>query len=133
MSAHHGELIARAKERAEAPPTPEGWGYRVGLEPGDSFIGRWRGDTEDEENDNRPVYLLWDEDDRACFSRTYAALAREIERVSPEIGCTIVIVRGPDYIGQQGTGYSFGVETEPNDAPLPAGDAEPERDDAIPY
>ena len=120
----HEQLIDRAKERAETTPVPELWGYRVALEEHDVFVGRWRGETVDEMNvdDNgnlRRIYLLWDDVGELCFSRHYAALGREIDRVSPEVGCTIVVVRGADYVGAQGTGYSFGVETEPNDAPLP--------------
>lgn len=113
------QLIAAATERAETTPLPEEWGYRVALEQGDSFIGRWLRETVDEANNNRRVFLLLDEDDQPCFSRFYAALGREIDQAAPEVGCTIVIVRGDDYIGQQGTGYSFGVATEPNDKPLP--------------
>jgi hypothetical protein len=119
-------LVARAKERAEASPLPEGWGYRIQLEEGDSFVGRWRSDAVDEQNDNRRVYLFWDEKGERCFSRHYAALGREIDRAAPKPGDTIVVYRGDNYTGQQGTGYSFGVETEPNEAPLPD-------DDEIPF
>jgi hypothetical protein len=113
------DLIARAQERADAPPTPEGWGYRIVLEEGDAFVGRWRGETTDADNEDRRIYLFWDEDGGLCFSRTYAALEREIDRARPQVGATVALVRGKDYAGQQGTGYSFGVETEPNDDPLP--------------
>jgi hypothetical protein len=115
----YDELIARAKERSEASPVPEEWGYRIKLEPNDVFTGRWRGEVADEQNDNRRVFLLWDEAGEKAFSRFYAALGREIDRVKPKIGETIVIYRGEDYVGQQGTGFAYGVETEPNDAPLP--------------
>jgi hypothetical protein len=118
------DLLARARGRAEVSPVPDGWGYRVVLEEGDWFYGRWRGETIDEhstdDNGNpRRIFLLWDEHDRLCFSRYYAALGREIDRVKPEIGCSVAIFRAADYVGQKGTGYSFGVEVEPNDAPLP--------------
>jgi hypothetical protein len=33
------ELIARAKERTEPPPTPEEWGYRTALAPGEHILG----------------------------------------------------------------------------------------------
>ena len=113
------DLIERAKARAVTPPTPDDWGYRVALDEDDVFVGRWRGETTDEGNDNRRIFLLWDHDAQPCFSRTYAALAREIDRAAPQAGDRIVIVRGPDYTGAQGTGYSFGVETEKSDEPLP--------------
>jgi hypothetical protein len=119
------DLVERAKERAEASPVPDSWGTRVTLAENDAFVGRWRGEAIDEAHDNRRIFLLWNEDGEPCFSRQYAALGREIDRAAPAIGCTIVIYRSADYVGQQGTGYSFGVETEPNDAPLPGdGDAE---------
>jgi hypothetical protein len=120
------DLITQAKERAEASPLPDGWGHRIQLDPGAHFTGRWRGETTDEAHDNRRVFLFWDDDSQLCFSRFYAALGREIDSTKPNIGDTIVIVRGDDYTGAQGTGYSFGVATGPNDDPLPD-------DDGIPF
>jgi hypothetical protein len=126
-----GDLIARAKQRAESGGIDENWGYRIKLDPGDSFVGRWRGETVDEQNENRRVFLFWDEDGERCFSRHYAALGREIDRVAPQLGTTVVVYRGADYTSQQGTGYAFGLETEPNDAPLPV--EERLDDDEIPF
>lgn len=123
------DLIAAAKDRAEGRQAPAEWGYRVALEVGESFVGRWRGETTDEDNEGKRVFLLVDEDEELCYSRTYAALAREIDQAAPRVGWTIVIYRGDDYTGQQGTGYSFGVVAEPNAAPLPVGVA----DDGIPF
>ncbi len=89
-------------------------------------MGRWRGETVDEENDNRRVFLLWDGDGALCFSRSYAALEREIDRLKPwEVGDSVAIYRGVDYVGEKGTGYSFGVEKEPSTDPLPDGDGDP--------
>lgn len=129
------QLIAAATERADTTPIPPDWGYRIQLDPGDSIVARWRGETVDEANENRRIFLLWDEDSQPCFSRFYAALGREIDQAAPELGCTIVIVRGDDYVGQQGTGYSFGVIVEPNDEPLPETAAsDPATDDGdIPF
>jgi hypothetical protein len=123
------QLIAAATERADTTPIPNDWGYRVVLEPGDSFVGRWRGETVDEEHENRRIFLLWDEDGEPCFSRHYVSLAREVDNTGPDTGCTIVVARGDDYATEKGTGYSFGVVVEPNAAPLPeqgapAGDVE---------
>jgi hypothetical protein len=118
-------LVARAKERAEASPVPDEWGYRIALEEGDSFVGRWLGETTDEQHDNRRVFVFLDEEGERCFSRYYAALGREIDRAQPDVGATIVVYRGSDYASKQGTGYAFGVEVESNDAPLP--------DDEIPF
>jgi hypothetical protein len=117
------ELIARAKDRAAAPLVDESWGYRIKLDQGEAFVGRWRGETVDEDHDGRRVYLLWDETGHRAFSREYAALGRELDAATPTPGCTIVIVRGGDYQAAQGTGFSFGVIVEPNDAPLPETEA----------
>jgi hypothetical protein len=128
------DLILRAKERAETTPAPNDWGYRLILDPGDGFVGRWRGETTDLGNEGRRIFLFWDADGERCFSRFYAALGREIDRAEPEIGTTIVVYRGDDYLGAQGTGFSFGVEIEPNDAPLPeSADDYADEDDSIPF
>jgi hypothetical protein len=126
------ELIARAQDRASAPAVDESWGYRIKLEQGEAFVGRWRGETVDEDHDGRRVFLFWDETGHRCFSRSYAALDREIDAVTPTPGSTVVVARGNDYSGEKGTGFSFGVIVEPNDAPLPEDDAaDPE--DGIPF
>jgi hypothetical protein len=105
-------LVARAKERAEGSPVPEEFGYRLVLNEHEHFVGRWRGETIDEANGDRAVYLLWDADDQPCFSRHYAALGREIARVNPQV----------DYATDHpNPGHSYGVETEPNEAELPDG------------
>jgi hypothetical protein len=119
------ELIARAQERSETPPTPEEWGYRVSLEERESFYGRWRGETTDPDNDDRRIFLLWDEDDEPCFHRFYAALGREVDRVQPSVGDTVAISRGANYRSQyddpgEETGQSYGLEAEPCADPLPS-------------
>jgi hypothetical protein len=129
MGVSRSELVARARERAEASPVPDGWGYRVVVDEGEDFSGRWRGETTDPDNvddegEPRRVFLLWDEEGGLCFSRFYAALGREIDRAAPAIGDRIVIARAKDYRSARGTGYSFGVVTEPCDEPLPGADDE---------
>ena len=78
------ELLARARERADAPPTPAEWGSRVALEEQESFCGRWRGETVDEDNDSRPIYLLWGEGGssatRAHMWRSRARSSRPVPR-----------------------------------------------------
>jgi hypothetical protein len=130
MSRH--DLIARAQARAEARPVPEEWGAFIEHVAGETFVGRWRGETVDADRENRRIFLLWDEDGEERFSRSYAALEREIDRVRPVLGCTIAIHRGDDYTTKSGTtGYAFGVETEPSDEPLPG--EPPNPDDGIPF
>jgi hypothetical protein len=123
------DLLRRARECAESEVSliPAPWGYRIVLDEDESFVGRWRGETTDPLNVDdkgkpRRIFLLWDAEGQRCFSRHYAALGREINRTRPQIGDTIVIYRGADYAGQEGPGYSFGVETAANGAPLPADD-----------
>ena len=37
------DLIARAEEDEQTPLVDPTWGYRISLEPGETFVGRWRG------------------------------------------------------------------------------------------
>ena len=132
------DLIARAKTRAESPATPEEWGYRVTLDEGESFVGRWRGRTVDEDNENRSIYLFWDESGEQCFSRQYASLERELDRENPADGATVVVYRADNYKTQhddegEASGQSYGVTTEPNDNPLPGAAAAAADDEDFPY
>jgi hypothetical protein len=118
------DLVARAQERAEAPPTPAEWGYRVALNESESFTARWRGETTDPDNDDRRVFLFWDDAGEPCFHRYYAALGREVDRVNPKVGDIIAIFRGDNYKSQfddpgEETGQSYGLEAEPSSDPLP--------------
>jgi hypothetical protein len=114
------DLLRQAQERAESWTIPEEWGsYRIQLAEEEGFKGRWRGETADELNGGRRIFLFWDEDGEECFSRSYASLSREIDRVAPAIGDNIGVWRGRDYTAANGTGFSFGVESESNPAPLP--------------
>ena len=96
------DLIGRARDRAETAPTHSQLGYRVAVDENEHFSGRWRGETADPDNEDRRVYLLWDVNGQRCFSRTYTALARELKKASPQIGDTIVLYRGTDYLGKGG-------------------------------
>lgn len=128
------DLLARARDRAaQTAATPDEWGYRVQLEPGDTFVGRWCGETTDLGNDGRRVFLLWDSDGEACYSRFYAALGREVDQARPTVGDTVAIARGNDYVSAHGTGYSFGLVVEPNGAPLPGAAKEAGSGDDIPF
>jgi hypothetical protein len=113
------DLVARARARADGRPIPPEWGYRIQLAEGEHFVGRWRGQTSDEQNEGRPIYLLWDMSDEPCFSRYYVSLAREVNRVKPSVGDQVAIVRGADYVSQNGTGYNFGLQNKPCSDPLP--------------
>lgn len=114
---NNNDLLERARRQAAQPFSQ--WGWRVALDPGDSFVGRWRGQTTDTDNDDRPIYLLWGENNEACFIRHYAALGRAIEAEQPEVGDRVAIHRGDDYQSQNGTGYAFGIASEPCTEPIP--------------
>src|SRR5689334_12969738 len=131
------DLFAEAAKRAAARITPEEWGYRIDLAPGEHFDGTWIGETVDEEHDNRVVYLLRDASGEPCWSRSYAALTREFERLNPQPGWLVVIVRGDDYTTGNGTGYAFGAAAAPP-SPSPIGSAtphgeEPAADEDMPF
>ncbi len=123
MSGDRDELIARAEEDEQTPLVDPTWGYRISLEPGETFVGRWRGLTVDEANENRPVYLFWDEAGERCFSRHYASLGAKIKLAEPQIGHSIAVRRGADYASGKGNpGFSFGIAVSENDEPLPEDD-----------
>jgi hypothetical protein len=129
-------LLARAKESSEGAVVPAEWGEVVELEEDcGEFFGRYRGTAADSAFKSA-VILLWDEDNAERFIWTCARLDKELERVSPAIGATIAIFRGPNYEskhdkaeGREPTGLGYGVACESNDAPIPGADA----DDGIPF
>jgi hypothetical protein len=130
------ELIVHAKERAEALSAPSEWGYRIIVDEGGHFAGRWRCETTDPDNEDRRIYLLWDENGAWCFSRDYVSLGREVDRVRPGRGDRVVIARGPDYFTQQGRrGFRFVLEKQSCDEPLGATApwAAADVSDGIPY
>jgi hypothetical protein len=129
------DLVAKAKARADAGGLDESWGELVDLDEDESFVGRYRGLTADPQND-RPIHLFWGENGELRWSRSYAALDRELEEARPQIGDRIVVYRGRNYKtafdGDEGPkGRSFGVVCEPTDEPPPAEGAP--ADDGIPF
>jgi hypothetical protein len=118
------DLLERARQNEQERGSE--WGYRVTLETGEHFEGRWRGETIATGGDygDQRLFLLWDRDGQECYVRGYAALARKVDDETPGLGASVVIVRGDDYQSAGGTGYSFGIASEPNDAPLPEADVQ---------
>jgi hypothetical protein len=117
-------LLDLARERAESSPIPADWGYRLVLEVGESFQGRWRGEVEDPDNVDdrgkpRRVFLLWDGDGEPAFVRSYSSLARQVDQFRPAVGDRFVIVRSADYTTQRGAGHSYGFACEKCAEPLP--------------
>src|SRR5262245_13765220 len=92
------DLLNEARERA-AQEDAGGWGYRVTLDEGASFQGRFRGQetTSSPEYGDQPVFLFWDGDGATCFMYgSHRRLLREMERAAPDVGYDVAIVRGDD-------------------------------------
>ena len=107
-------LRDRARE-SERERDGGGWGRRVQLEPGETFEGRWRGETTATGGDygDQRLFLLWDSDGAECYLRGHASLVRKVEAVAPSVGDSIAVYRGGDYSSAAGTGYSYGLAAEP--------------------
>lgn len=123
------DLLNEARERAEQADGG-GWGYRVTLDEGASFRGRWRGqETTDGMNGPQPVYLLWDKDGAECFMYgSHKRLLREIERATPDIGYDVAIWRGDDEFTNGRVAFRYGVAVRPNMDALPVAPEDPTAD-----
>jgi hypothetical protein len=137
MSGDYDELIARARTRSEGSSfdIPASWGESIDVDENESFVGRYRGRTEGPRGE--AIFLFWDEEEQLRFSWHRFRLEQEMERLSPTVGDTVVIFRGENYKTRfdddgEASGYAFGVETEPNSAPLPNG-SEGTDDDELPF
>jgi hypothetical protein len=118
------DMNERALAQANAGPDSGENGYRIHLDVGQTFQGRYRGETVDAQFD-RAIFLFWDRDDQTCYMREYASLRRRIDQATPSPGDVVVIARGDDYTSANGTGYSFGVMVVTSDDPLPVGEPVP--------
>lgn len=123
------DLIGRARENASERDEAE-WGNRVTLEVGDSFIGRWRGETTTQTDyGDQPVYLLWDDQGQPCFMYGgRKVLDRRIRSAGPIEGDSIAIFRGEDETSNGRTAHIFGVATVSNPDPLPDEETQTEID-----
>lgn len=99
------------------------WGERVELEPGDSFVGRWKGETEGrtKEGGAFTVYLFWGRDGKRRFMFQTARLGWEIRDLQPAIGDEVAVVRGSDLPAQSGKNPTqrYAVRARPCSDPLP--------------
>jgi hypothetical protein len=116
------DLRARAQADAQGFVVPDSWGEAIELEPGESFVGRFRG----RERDSRghPTYLFWSEAGELCFFWSAYRLEQGMRRERPAVGATVCIVRDTNYATRfddpgEPTGKSYGVASEPNNEPLP--------------
>jgi len=107
------------------------WGERVELEPGDSFIGRWRGDAigRSKEGGAFTVYLFWDREGEHRFMFQTTRLGWEIDDLKPAVGDEIAVVRGTDLPAQSGRNPTqrYAVRARPCSDPLP-GEADVQRE-----
>jgi hypothetical protein len=65
------------------------------------------------------VFLLVDSDGERCWIPGRYRLVQEMERAKPGRGDDVAIFRDADIETKNGTMHVYGVEAEPNDAPLP--------------
>lgn len=123
------DLVNRARENASARDENE-WGYRVTLEPGDSFSGRWRGETMTSgDYGEQRVYLLWDHDGQECYLYGgRARLDRKIDSLALEAGNEVAIFRGDDEVSNGRTIHSYGVASQMTLEPLPNAETQQEID-----
>jgi hypothetical protein len=99
------------------------------LEPGESFLGRYRGEDTDSRGNSIP--LFWDEAGEPCFFWSAYRLSQAMEREQPAIGATCCVVREDNFktrfdLDDEPTGKSYGVASKPNDDPLPESPAKSE-------
>ena len=113
-------LADRAKRNASEREGGE-WGYRVALEVGETFEGRYRGTELATGGDygDQTLFLFWDRDGASCYMRGHASLVRKVESAEPGIGDTVAVFRADDYQSAGGTGYTYGIAAEPCDDPIP--------------
>jgi hypothetical protein len=109
-----------ARERAQGSAVPEHWGKLLEIPEDGDFVGRYVAETSDERWDPpRPVFLLVDADGGRCWIPGRYRLVQEMQRVQPDRGADVAIFRDFDIETKNGTMHVYGVEAEPNDAPLP--------------
>jgi hypothetical protein len=129
------DLLARAKEHAQGSAVPEDWGELLEIPEGGDFVGRYIADTSDERWDPpRPVFLLVSADGERVWIPGRYRLVQEMERVKPSRGDDIAIFRDFDTQSKSGnTVHVYGVEAEPNDAPLPGESSQLGDDKPLPF
>lgn len=128
MSEHTDELLEQTRRRLQELESRQeddevDWGERIELEPGDSFVGRWKGETEGRTKDGGAftVYLFWDRDGKRRFMFQTARLGWEIRDLVPAVGDEIAVVRGTDLPAQSGKNPTqrYAVRARPCSDPLP--------------
>lgn len=119
-------LAERAKQNATERDDSE-WGYRLVLDPGATFEGRWRGETlwTGGEYGEQRIFLLYDRDGAYCYLGSKARLARKVDSLAPQPGDDVAIFRGDDEFSNGRTIHTYGLAVEANSEPLPEAPAEP--------
>jgi hypothetical protein len=128
MSEHTDELLEQTRRRLQELESKQeddevDWGERIELDPGESFVGRWKGETEgrNKEGGTFIVYLFWDRDGKRRFMFQTARLGWEIRDLAPAVGDEIAVVRGADLPAQSGKNPTqrYAVRARPSSDPLP--------------
>jgi hypothetical protein len=128
-------LLTEARLRLQELEKKQGdeidWGERIELDPGDSFVGRWKGETEGRSKDGGTftVYLFWDGDGKRRFMFETVRLGWEIRDLAPAVGDEVAVVRGTDLPAQSGRSPTqrYAVRSRPCSDPLPE-TAQPDED-----
>jgi hypothetical protein len=122
-----GELDEDSSSAGEAE-----WGERFTLQPGDTFVGWWRGqDSWRGDYGETPVYLLRDRDGEDVFHwGGRAQLDKRIAKAAPKPGDRIAIRRLEDAPAEEGRSPAWRVRV----AVAPGGGAMPgDVDSDIPF
>jgi hypothetical protein len=100
MTGVYDDLVKEARERLVEleEHEEEELGDRVTLIVDEVFTGRWRseGVMRTKDGETIDVYLVWDATGAPRFHYKSTRLVWEVEETKPQIGDTIVIVRGKD-------------------------------------
>lgn len=130
---------ARLRELEEQADTGDELGERITLEPGEHFLGRYRGEAEMRTRDGETitVFAFWDSNGGKRFHYQNAALVHEIDAAKPAIGDDVVLVRGEDrefeVQGEQRTMHRFAVRSRPNPNPPPGKVGQLDDDEGLPF
>jgi hypothetical protein len=121
---------ARLRELEEQADTGDELGERITLEPGQHFLGRYRGEVEMRTRDGETIAVLgfWDQEGRKRFHYKTAGLVMEFDADPVAIGDDVVLVRGEDREfeaqGELRTMHRFAVRSKSSPDPLPGDAAE---------
>ena len=114
LSDAYADLRRQAEEQLEGGTSPAEWGPAVALSEHEEFVGGYVGQKSDPSSDGRPAYLLLDESGERCFVRgDVVLLDKRMAKAAPNPGDRILIIRGEDATGRNGSYHTYAVAVEP--------------------